>query len=83
MGPVVRELAAKLIVRGLSMRVFTPRPHGGVWVVWLHSGNNPALGPFVGEGDELEGAVGEAIGLWDQGVAVDEVPRLARGGGRA
>jgi len=60
----LEDLATALDERAVSVTIWHPHA-SGKWVVWLFPADDPVVGPFVGEGTELEAAVEDALSLWD------------------
>lgn len=58
------DLASELEERALSITIWQSSPSS--WTIWLFAQDDPALGIFKGEGDDLSLAIAQAFRAWDQ-----------------
>jgi len=59
----IRDLSKKLVERELSITIHNVSETS--WVVWLFAQDDPALGVFQGESDDLIQAITKALNAWD------------------
>ena len=64
LGDVFAALEDGLRERDLALKLVPVV--GGGWCAWVFAWDDPALGVFVGEGDNIGDAVAAAVAAWDE-----------------
>jgi hypothetical protein len=67
----IHDVSYALDERGLSAKIFNAGETS--WVVWLYAADDPELGVFIGESDDLRVAFERAIANWDNAPILERV----------